>query len=107
MDMFEKAFLDMGAGGIFQKIQSLSIPKPKVYKPKDNLEPLSLEHFGLAGIFLAIGMTMATSVFIWEVNNRKRIDRKITLYLEHSITSFRHIFEKRMLKSNVTEEILN
>ena len=62
----EKAFLDMGALGIFEKIKSNSIPPPIVYKQTEELKPLSLEHFVLAGILWSFGIVISIIVFAYE-----------------------------------------
>ena len=72
VDIFEETMLKMGAFGVLQKIKANSIPDPVNYKPEDKLEPLTMEHFVLAYICLAIGYFLASLVFTYEFVFKKR-----------------------------------
>ena len=59
--------IDAAAFGIMDKIKSISIPEPTIYKREETLSSLTLEHFFLGFIFLFIGLFISTLVFLYEL----------------------------------------
>ena len=66
MEILENKMLDMAAFGILDKLKSISVPDAIKYVPDEPLNPLTLEHFFLSFVFLAVSLALALGILLVE-----------------------------------------
>jgi hypothetical protein len=75
MNILEEKMIQVAAFGVMKKIISISVPDPINFKPEEKLNALSLDHFVLSFLSLAVGLCLALAAFIYENIKHKRANK--------------------------------